>query len=258
MPQSASRPLGIIAALADESAGLIAEMIAEGAAETVHLGRRDYHAGQLWGRPAVITLARVGKVAAATTATAMIHHFGVEAIVFTGVAGALAPHIRVGDIIVADHLMQHDLDASPLFPRYEVPLLGLARFAGDAALSAALADAAAAFLARATAELTPQARAAFGLDAPAVHRGLIVSGDRFVNGGPAMAALRSAVPDALATEMEGAAVAQVCHEYGVACAVMRTVSDAADDNAHVDFVRFLREVASVYSYGVIRRLLQPN
>jgi adenosylhomocysteine nucleosidase len=254
MPSSPA-PLGIIAALADETEGLIAEMTAEGAAETVRLGRRDYHLGHLWGRPCVVTLARVGKVAAATTATAMIHRFGVEAVVFTGVAGALAPQIKVGDVIVADHLMQHDLDASPLFPRYEVPLLGLTRFAADAAFSDALARAAATFLADDIGELPPATRTAFGLAAPAVHRGLIVSGDRFINGGPAMAALRGELPDALATEMEGAAVAQVCHEYGIPCAVMRTVSDSADDNAHVDFARFLREVASFYSYGIVRRLL---
>ncbi len=55
--------------------------------------------------------------------------------------------------------------------------------------------------------------------------------------------------------MEGAAVAQVCHEYGVPFAVMRTLSDAADDDAHVDFPRFLREVASHYSHGILRRFL---
>jgi adenosylhomocysteine nucleosidase len=255
MPPSPA-PLGLIAALAEETAGLVAEMAAAGVAETVRLGGRDYHVGALWGRPCVVTLARIGKVAAATTATAMIHRFGVEAVVFTGVAGALAPHIKVGDVIVADHLMQHDLDASPLFPRYEVPLLGLSRFAADIVLGDALAAAARAFLAADFAALEPDTRAAFALDAPAVHRGLIVSGDRFVGGGEAAAALRGALPDALATEMEGAAVAQVCHEYGVPCAVMRTVSDSADESAHIDFGRFLAEVASFYSYGIVRRLLQ--
>lgn len=249
-------PLGLVAALAEETTGLIAEMAAQNTVETVRLGGRDYHFGTLWGRPCVVTLARIGKVAAATTATAMIHSFSVAAVVFTGVAGALAPHIRVGDIIVADHLMQHDLDASPLFPRYEVPLLGMSRFPADVALGDALVAAAGRFLAEDFAALAPDTRTAFALDAPAVHRGLIVSGDRFVGGGEAAAVLRQALPDALATEMEGAAVAQVCHEYGVPCAVMRTVSDGADDNAHTDFGRFLAEVASFYSYGVIRRLLR--
>ncbi|RYG22777.1 MAG: 5'-methylthioadenosine/adenosylhomocysteine nucleosidase, partial [Burkholderiales bacterium] len=63
-------------------------------------------------------------------------------------------------------------------------------------------------------------------------------------------------PEALAVEMEGAAFAQVCHDYGVALAVVRTISDRADDAAHVDFPRFLREVASRYSAAMIEALLR--
>ena len=58
-------------------------------------------------------------------------------------------------------------------------------------------------------------------------------------------------PDALAVEMEGAAVAQACADFGRPFAVMRTVSDRADDNAHVDFTRFIAEVASAYTRAVI-------
>ncbi|HVV91958.1 MAG TPA: 5'-methylthioadenosine/adenosylhomocysteine nucleosidase [Hyphomicrobiales bacterium] len=249
-------PLAIIAALMPECEALVAAMAAGDGAERVHLGRRDYHVGHLWGRPCVVTLARIGKVAAATTVTALIHRFGVERVVFTGVAGGLGDGVRVGDVVVADHLVQHDLDATPLFPRYEVPLLGLARFPADPALSGALADAAAAFLTHDLAELPAGTRATFGLDRPALHRGLVVSGDRFIAGAAAAAALRADLPEALAAEMEGAAVAQVCHEYGIPCGVLRIVSDSADDKAHIDFPAFLREVASFYTYGIVRRLLE--
>jgi adenosylhomocysteine nucleosidase len=68
--------------------------------------------------------------------------------VFTGVAGGLATGVKVGDIVVARELLQHDMDASPLFARHEVPLYGRARFATDAALSDALAAATQAVLAR--------------------------------------------------------------------------------------------------------------
>ncbi|MDQ0471976.1 5'-methylthioadenosine/adenosylhomocysteine nucleosidase [Labrys wisconsinensis] len=253
--QPLADPLGLVAALAQEAAGLIAEMRAEARTELVRAGGRDFHVGQLFGRPCVLTLARIGKVAAATTATALIHRFDVGAILFTGVAGGAGQHVRVGDIVLGETLLQHDLDASPIFPRWEVPLSGLSRFATDPALSERLEQAVAGFLAEDFLRLPETSRARLGLTRPALHKGLIVSGDRFVNGHAAVAQLRADLPDALAIEMEGAAVAQVCHDYGVPCAVIRTISDAADDSAHIDFPVFLSEVASHYSYAIVRRFL---
>jgi adenosylhomocysteine nucleosidase len=246
--------LGIVAALHEEIADLLAEM-APGA-RVEHVGMRDYCVGKLHGQDCVIVLARIGKVAAAATTTALIHRFGVERIVFTGVAGGLAHGLSVGDVVVADSLMQHDMDASPLFPRHEIPLLGRATFDADTSLRDALAQAARDWLAQ---EMADQVRAQWrdelNLSAARVHVGQIASGDRFVSSAQEVARLRDALPQALAVEMEGAAVAQVCHEYGVPFAVMRTLSDAADDTAHVDFPRFLRDVASHYSHGILRRLL---
>lgn len=194
---------------------------------------RDFHLGSLHGRPALLVLAGIGKVAAATTTALLLDRFEVEAVLFTGVAGGLGEGVAVGDVVIGDTLLQHDMDASPIFPRWEVPLTGRARFAADAAWSERLARAARA-------------------SGHAVHRGLIVSGDRFVSTSAESAALRALLPDALAVEMEGAAVAQVCHDFGRAFAVMRTVSDRADDAAHVDFPRFVAEVAS----GLTRRIVR--
>src|ERR1700761_2309428 len=109
---SSHRPLGILAALPQELGDLIAAMRAESGVRTVTHGQRDYHLGTVHGTPCVVTLARVGKVAAAATVSALIHVFDVEAVVFTGVAGGVGGEVRVGDIVVANVLMQHDLDAS--------------------------------------------------------------------------------------------------------------------------------------------------
>ena len=79
---------------------------------------RTFWRGVCHGEPVVAVLSRIGKVAAATTATTLIERFGVSRIVFTGVAGGLSPQVRVGDVVVANAFLQHDLDASPLFPRY--------------------------------------------------------------------------------------------------------------------------------------------
>jgi adenosylhomocysteine nucleosidase len=88
-----------------------------------------------------------------------------------------------------------------------------------------------------------------------VHQGLIVSGDRFVSTNAESQALREALPEALAVEMEGAAVAQVCWDYGVPFAAVRTISDRADDTAHTDFNHFIREVASRYSRAILSQWL---
>ncbi|WP_277188406.1 5'-methylthioadenosine/adenosylhomocysteine nucleosidase [Caballeronia sp. BR00000012568055] len=244
--------LGVMAALPQELGDLLTQMRASGDVQTVTLGQREYHVGAVRGANVVATLARVGKVAAATTASALIHAFEADAIVFTGVAGGVHADVRVGDIVVADSLMQHDLDASPLFPRYEVPLLNRSRFDADRALSAALANAAQAFIAE-----EGQALAArFSIDKPRVHRGLIVSGDQFIASAGSVNALRDALPNALAVEMEGAALAQVCYEYGVPCAVVRTISDTADAEAPASFAEFLIAIASTYSSGMLARFFK--
>ena len=64
------------------------------------------------------------------------------------------------------------------------------------------------------------------------------------------------LPAALAVEMEGAAFAQVCKDFNIPLAVVRTISDRADDDAHVDFPTFLNEVASKYSGAIIEALFQ--
>ncbi|MGF6726762.1 adenosylhomocysteine nucleosidase [Paraburkholderia sp. GAS41] len=248
------RPLGIMAALPQELGDLIDAMRAEASVRTVTHGRRDYHLGTVQGAPCVVTLARIGKVAAAATVSALIHAFDVEAVVFTGVAGGVGREVRIGDIVVADTLTQHDLDASPLFPCFEVPLLGIARFAADQALADELATATERFVAEEGHALA----ARFGTQLPQVHRGLIISGDQFVASATAVAALREALPDALAVEMEGAAIAQVCHEYGVPCAIVRTISDTADAHAPASFTSFLAEIAGAYSNGILKRFLQAR
>ena len=83
-----------------------------------------------------------------------------------------------------------------------------------------------------------------------------MSGDRFVATAAESGTLRAGLPEALAVEMEGAAVAQVCLDYGIPFAALRTISDRADDTAHVDFTRFATRVASRYSVTMLARWLQ--
>jgi nucleoside phosphorylase len=118
--------IGIMAAMQEEIDTLLKELPAS--SEVVDDGQRTYHSGRLWGTPVVVVFSRWGKVAAATTATHLISEFGVGEILFTGVAGAAQPGLNVGDVVVGARFWQHDIDARPLFPRHEIPLLGRSSF----------------------------------------------------------------------------------------------------------------------------------
>jgi adenosylhomocysteine nucleosidase len=162
---------------------------------------------------------------------------------------------RWGDVVVAHDYVQHDMDVSPLFERWLVPGYPGVRLACDAELSAQLAQAVRHCLTTEGALLHtgPAGRA------PRLHQGLMASGDRFITCAQVSRALRepllAAGHDVLAVEMEGAAVAQVCLDYAVPFAAVRTISDRADDDAHVDFPVFIQNVASRYADHIVRQLM---
>ena len=255
MPQTpTAQPLriGLMAAMPQELQALLALMPDEHR-ETV--AGRHFWPGHLGGPSdgceVVAVVSGIGKVAAATTATLLLQRFGVDGLLFTGVAGGLGTGVTVGDIVVAQRFVQHDMDASPLFPRHEVPGYGQASFPTHPDWTHALAQASQHTLDDLPAWLAPHTVEAFGLRGARVHQGLIVSGDRFVATSTESEALRQVLPEALAVEMEGAAVAQVCHDFDVPFAAVRTISDRADDSAHVDFGRFVTDVAARYSAQVV-------
>lgn len=243
-----SAPTAIVAALRDELAGVLGLLPDE---RRQVVAGREFWVGHLHGQEVVVTLSGIGKVAAATTAALLTDRFRARRIVFTGVAGGLGPGVRVGDVVLARSLLQHDMDASPLFPRHEVPGYDRSRFETDGHLADALEQACTRMLGTLPQRLDTAAVVAYGLHAPRLHQGLLVSGDRFVATTAESQALQNELPEALAVEMEGAAFAQVCHDFGVPLAVVRTISDRADDDAHVDFPRFLNDVASRYSAAII-------
>ena len=226
--------VGVMTALAQEAGDLIARL--QHTTRT-QLAKREYVHGFL-GDPTdlatqqlVVCVARVGKVAAASTATTLIQHFGVSRLLFVGLAGGVdANHnVRVGDCVVATELAQHDFDSYPFFPHFVIPMLDIIRMPTDVSWSQTVWAATQTACAGTTAQ---------------VHQGLIVSGDRFINSADQISALLTDWPDAMAVEMEGAAVAQVCFEHSIPCAVVRTISDRGDEQAHADFSVFLNTVAA--------------
>jgi len=248
--------LAIISAMTDEITAIV-QSLTEATSQT--LGHRQYHAGNFEDAPVVVVFSGWGKVAAAATTTQLIASYDVTDIVFSGVAGAVRHGLSIGDVVVGSELIQHDMDASPLFPRFEVPLLGTALLPTDAALRARLRAAAQEFLRQDLTVAVPQSsRDWFRISSPQVVEGVIASGDQFIDSAEEIEALRRQLPNVVCVEMEGAAVAQVCHEYSMPFGIVRTISDAADENAPHDFPRFSREIAGQYSLGILSRFVQAS
>jgi adenosylhomocysteine nucleosidase len=221
-------------------------------------GLRSYYEGAIDGRDAVLVYSRCGKVAAASTVTTLIDRFKVDLVLFTGVAGAASPALGIGDIVVADELVQHDMDASglPMFERFEIPLLGAKSFAIEARLRDQAVAAAKAFVRDDLFRVAPaDVLSRFGIREPSVVIGLVASGDRFIDDRRTLDELRGALPRLCCVEMEGAAAAQVCHEHGVPLVVIRAISDKADHSAAIDFPGFIRDVASAYARGIVGHFL---
>lgn len=248
------RRLGIMTAMNEEFAYL-SRHIAN--VSTRQIGPRTFYEGTINDIEVVLVCARIGKVAAATTATALIQRYDVNAILFTGVAGGIAPHVGVGDIVIGKHLVQHDFDIKGLLgcSRFTIPLLNMSHIPACERLQERAEKAAHATLQDAAYK---EAIARLAQREPLVHRGTIASGDIFVSSPSEKASLRDGIPGLLCVEMEGAAVAQVCAEHNVPCAVARVISDAANDEAHVDFATFLSSAAAVASEKLVLHFLTSS
>lgn len=210
-----------------------------------HGAGREFARGFIGDHEVVLAFSRWGKVAAAATAAHAISRYPIEAVVFTGIAGALAASLQVGELVLADRLFQHDLDASPFYAPTEVPLLGLAALPACAALSGRI---------EAAYERWGAIERQDGRLAPRLHRGAIATGDQVIGDEVSRARVRRATPEALCVEMEGAAVAQVCHEFGLPYACLRMISDHADERLTPDQIYTLARRSGETMLGILRHL----
>lgn len=223
---------GIIGAMRVEIEALAAALTN---AQTEEISGIVFHTGELDGHPVVLAVCGVGKVFAALCAQTMILRFGVSAILNTGVAGTLTDELSVGDIAVAADVVEHDMDTSPLGdPPGLISGLNLVHMPADGALRAAVT-------------------AALDACGGKYRTGTIASGDVFVADAARKAAIRERF-GAIACEMEGAAVGQVCTVNRVPFAVIRAISDGGDEGASVDYPTFVKMAAS-RSASVVRAAL---
>jgi len=245
--------IGIISAMKEEIQALHNQLELR---STIEKGRRTYYHGKLFDQEVVLVFSRWGKVASATTATQLINDFEIDEIIFTGVAGGIKSKVRIGDIVIGKRLYQHDMDASPLIPKYEIPLLGKRAFQTDMIRTENLHLAAKNFIAQIDVFLSREVLKVFQIDQPQIHLGDIASGDQFISDKMDRAQIKKGLPEVLCVEMEGAAVAQVCFEYKVPFTIIRTISDNSNDNSHIDFPKFAKEIASEYALGILKNYFE--
>jgi adenosylhomocysteine nucleosidase len=250
-----NRIIGIMGAMPEEIEGVVALLTNP---ELTKMGKRSYFTGQINGIETVVVFSRWGKVAAATTVTTLIHEFKITELLFTGVAGAIHSDLKIGDIVLGQKLIQHDMDARPLMQQFEIPLLSKTYIESDKTHLEIAVKAVNNVFKNKTLHtiIASEDLRKFNITQPRLFVGEIASGDQFFSSNEQKHALSSQLPEVLCVEMEGAAVAQVCYEYEIPFSIIRTISDVADDNSHIDFPPFIQKISSKYAAEIIKDIFQ--
>ena len=228
------QPIGVIGSMDVE----IEEYMKEATdCRTRHWNDFIFNEVKLFGKDAVIVKSGVGKVFAAMVCERLIDEYNPQAIIFTGVAGALNRDLEIGDVVISKDCIQHDIDVQALgFSRGTIPYTEYRVFTADERLR----------------KLALSAE----LEHNKIIEGRILTGDQFLT--KKETADHKYLVEELkgdAIEMEGGAIAQVCTLNGIPFLIIRTVSDKADGTAVEDFNRFLPVVAK-NSLTVVKTILQ--
>ena len=243
----------ILGAMPDEVAGLqhrmsitqVRPLFRQSLWEPGELKTAQVHYGTLCGQKVAVTAAGVGKAQAAVTAGVLLdrHQDSVTQLIFMGVAGGLRPEIEIGDLVVGDGTIQHDVDATALnglgfnLERGQIPFTPSPVIECDPAL----VEIAMSF--------APE-------NGRKIHKGRILSGDQFLNGPLRRKLGYIEELNGAAIEMEGAAVSVPAKAYGVRHVVIRTISDKADDTGPANFTEFMQTVAVNNTVGMVEHILR--
>ncbi len=189
----------------------------------VEFANNKYYEVSYNGLDIVIAYSKIGKVFASLTATTMIEKFGCDTLLFSGVAGGINPELKIGDLIIANKLCQHDLDITAFgHPYGYVPGGGV--------------------FVETSKELNEVAKKVALDNGLKVIEGTIATGDQFVHSTERKNFIESTF-NADALEMEGASVAVVCDALNIPFFILRAISDTADMDAGFDFDEFLKSSA---------------
>ncbi|MBQ1517358.1 MAG: 5'-methylthioadenosine/adenosylhomocysteine nucleosidase [Clostridia bacterium] len=230
---ASSVKIGIIGALKVEIEGINEKMENK---ETLTLSGIDFVRGDLYGKKIVTAVCGVGKVFAAMCAQTMILGFSPEIIINSGVAGSLCKELSIGDVVIGEKLVQHDIDTTALGDEKGL-ISGINKvyIETDKKIS----------------DMLKACVESLGIHS---HSGTIASGDAFINACDKKKELAETF-GAVACEMEGGAMAQVCYINNIPFSVMRAISDGGDDNSHLDYNEFLK-MASQRSVDVMNKFVE--
>ena len=175
-----------------------------------------------------------GKVSAARAITRILAGENkIDLIIFTGVAGAANKNLNQWDILIANEVIQHDMDARPIFEKFVLPPLKKAKLESNIFLKNWIFN-----------SLTNSMKNGYLTKFGLIKKGLIATGDSFISDESVIKRLKDELPNLEAIEMEGGAVAQVAEQEGVPWVVLRVISDSADSNSKIDFEEFLKDYVS--------------
>jgi adenosylhomocysteine nucleosidase len=234
-------PIGLICAIPQELAhlrGVLAE------SESENIAQVRFDTGTLDGHYAVLAGSGMGKVNAAVVATLLANRFHCSAIAFSGVAGGLDPTLAIGDVVIADRIIQHDAGVledgriQPYQPGY-VPFINPTERLGYDVDPVLLTR-----VKKLLADVVVAGRIAYGT---------VLSGDQYLHCETTRDRLHREFAGR-AVEMEGGSVAQVCEAFGIPWLVIRALSDLAGGNSRFDFASFVDQAAAS-SATILRRLL---
>ncbi|MCI8518027.1 MAG: 5'-methylthioadenosine/adenosylhomocysteine nucleosidase [Hungatella sp.] len=227
--------IGIIGAMSQEVAKLKAVM---SGVEVENRAGMEFFKGTINGKEIVVVRSGIGKVNAAVCSQILADCYHVTAIINTGIAGSLRNEINIGDIVLSEDTLQHDMDATGFgYPLGHIPQMDQSVFEGDKRMI----EAAKACCARVVPEI-------------GVHVGRVLSGDQFVSDIVKKAWLTETF-DGYCTEMEGAAIAQTAFLNKIPFLIIRAISDKADDSAEMDYEVF-EEKAIKHSVKLVLALLE--
>ncbi|MFS0861655.1 5'-methylthioadenosine/S-adenosylhomocysteine nucleosidase [Fredinandcohnia sp. 179-A 10B2 NHS] len=226
--------IAIIGAM-DEEVAILREKI-ENKQETTIAGS-VFYTGSLNGQEVVLLKSGIGKVNAAISTTILLLQFKPDYVINTGSAGGHLESLNVGDIVISSDVRHHDVDVTAFNYEYgQVPGLPAA-FKAD----------------RKLVELAE--KSAEGISDKQVVTGLIATGDSFMNDPVRVSFVSEKFGDLYAVEMEAAAVAQVCHQFGVPFVVIRALSDIAGKESNISFDQFL-ETAAINSSHLVEKMVE--